>query len=81
MNQEKITILTEAAEHRARDVMMHQINIDNYRLAIAEIDANHSADPAMQEFKKRLSDLLASSIVEQNKEKILLKVITQQLEG
>ena len=80
MNQEKIKILNDAAEHRSRDVMMHQINIDNYRLAIAEIEANHASDPAMQDFKARLNDLLASSIVEQNKEKIMLKVIKQQLE-
>jgi uncharacterized protein YchJ len=80
MEQERIKILTDAAEHRSREVMHHQINIDNYRLAIAEIDANHADDATLVEFKARLEELLASSIVEQSKEKIILKVIKQQLE-
>lgn len=81
MNQERIKILTDAASHREREVMHHQINIDNYRLAIAEIDVHHAADPAMQSFRQQLQGLLDSSLVEQTKEKILLKVIRQQLEA
>jgi len=80
LEQERIEILTEAAKHRAREVMHHQINIDNYRLAIAEIDANHADDETLVKFKARLEELLASSIAEQSKEKIILKVIKQQLE-
>ena len=72
--------LTQAAEGREREVLGYQINIDNYRLAIAEIETNHADDPNMQEFAARLRDLLASSLVEQTKEKIMLKVIKSQLE-
>jgi len=73
-------ILTQAVEGREREVMHHQINIDNYRLAVAEIEVNHADDPHMQEFAAHLRDLLASSLVEQTKEKIMLKVIKSQLE-
>jgi len=77
----KLEILTTAAEHRESEVLHHQINIDNYTLAIAEIEANHAGEAHMEEFAARLRDLLASSIYEQAKEKVLLKVIKAQLEG
>lgn len=81
MNQEKHNILTQAAEQREREVMQYQINIDNYRLAIAEIERNYIGDEGMKAFALQLRDLLASSIREQTKEKIMLKVIKQQLEA
>ena len=79
LNQERIDILAAAAEHREREVMHHQINIDNYRRAIAEIEANHAGEPHMEEFADRLRDLLSSSIIEQSKERVMLKVIRDQL--
>ena len=81
LQQERIDILTQALEHREREVMHHQINIDNYTRAIAEIEANHADEEALVEFADRLKELLASSIIEQAKERILLKVIRDQLEG
>lgn len=80
LNEERLKILTEAAEHREREVMHHQINIDNYTRAIAEIEANYSDAEPLTEFATRLKDLLASSIIEQAKEEIMLKVIRDQLE-
>ena len=77
----KTQILTAALEHRNAEVLQHQINIDNYTLAIAEIDANYADDEAIAEFRARLADLLASSIVEQRKEIIMRDVIAKQLEG
>ncbi len=77
LEQERLSILTAAAEGREREVMHYQINIDNYQRAIAEIEANH---PDMGEFAARLRELLASSITEQAKERIMLKVIRDQLE-
>ena len=77
----KTEILTAALEHRNAEVFQHQINIDNYTLAIAEIDANYADDEAIAEFRARLADLLASSIVEQRKEIIMRDVIAKQLEG
>lgn len=80
LEAERIKILTEAHEHRQREVMHHQINIDNYTLAIQEIEAKHLGDEVMAEFANRLRDLLASSIIEQAKEIILRDVIAKQLE-
>jgi len=80
IEQERIDMLTQAAEHRAKEVMHHQINIDNYTLAIAEIEANHSGDAEMAEFASRLSELLHSSKREQAREAVMLKVIKSQLE-
>ena len=73
------TILAQAATHRETEVVQHQINIDNYKLAIIEIDNNYAGNADMAEFRTRLDDLLQSSIVEQMKEAIMLKVIKAQL--
>ena len=78
---ERKTMLTEAASHREREVMHHQINIDNYRLALTEISTNYADDADLVDFAKQLSELLASSIREQAKERIMLTVMRQQLEG
>ena len=80
LEEERIKILTDAHEHRQREVLHHQINIDNYTLAIQEIEAKHPGDEVMAEFANRLRDLLASSIIEQAKEVILRDVIAKQLE-
>ena len=50
LDEERIKILTDAYEHRKREVMHHQINIDNYTLALAEIAEKHPEDEAMAEF-------------------------------
>ncbi len=72
-------ILSDAAEGRRREVMVYQINIDNYRLAVEEIEANHAGDASLQEFAVQLRELLATNLVEQTKEKIMLTVIERQL--
>lgn len=79
LEEERIKILTDAYEHRKREVMHYQINIDNYRLALQEIAEKHPEDDAMAEFANRLRDLLASSIVEQAKEIIMRDVMAKQL--
>jgi len=76
----KKQILVDAVKHRENEVLLHQINIDNYTLAIAEIELNMLDKPHMVAFADRLRELLKSSIEEQDKEKVLLKVIRQQLE-
>jgi hypothetical protein len=79
LDEERIKILTDAYEHRQREVMHHQINIDNYTLALEEIAEKHPEDEAMAEFANRLRDLLASSIIEQAKEVIMRDVMAKQL--
>lgn len=81
LETERLKMLTEAHEHRQREVMHHQINIDNYTLALEEIAEKHPEDEAMAEFAARLRDLLASSIIEQAKEVIMRDVIAKQLAG
>ena len=80
LDEERMKILTEAYAQRQREVMHHQINIDNYHLAIEEIETKHPEDEVMLDFANRLRDLLASSIIEQAKEIIMRDVIAKQLE-
>lgn len=68
-------VLTEALESRTKEVVDYQINIDNYRLAIEEVDGQTD----LKDFKKQLQELLAMSIVEQKKAKTMLNVIKKQL--
>ena len=81
LEEERIKILTDAYEHRKREVMHHQINIDNYHLAIEEIETKHPEDEVMLDFANKLRDLLASSIIEQAKEIIMRDVMAKQLEN
>lgn len=81
LNEERRKILSEAYEHRQREVIHHQINIDNYRLAISEIKENYTDSKELAEFADRMRDLLESSIIEQQKEIILRDVIAKQLKG
>ena len=81
LDEERTKILTDAYEHRQREVMHHQINIDNYTLALEEIAEKHPEDEIMADFANRLRDLLASSIIEQAKEVILRDVMAKQLAG
>jgi hypothetical protein len=76
---ERLKILSDAKEHRIREIMQHQINIDNYRISIEVIKKDYTEDLAMSEFAERLQELLASSIIEQRKEKVLLAAIASQL--
>ena len=76
---EKTEILTSAVEHRRREVMHYQINIDNYRAAIAEIDASYKDNADIAPFREQLCELLRTSLIEQTKEKIMLTVIERQL--
>ena len=81
LDEERIKIITDAYEQRKREVMHHQINIDNYQLALVEIAENYADNPAMAEFANRLHELLGSSLVEQAKEIIMRDVMAKQLEA
>jgi hypothetical protein len=70
-------ILTQSIEARENDIMLYQINIDNYRAAIADIEANH---PDLSDFADQLRDLLQSSLREQKKEQVMLAAIKVNLE-
>jgi hypothetical protein len=70
-------ILTQSIEARENDIMLYQINIDNYCAAIADIEANH---PDLWDFADQLRDLLQSSLREQKKEQVMLAAIKANLE-
>lgn len=67
--------------HAARidEVLQYQINIDNYRLALIEVEKRN--DPDLEDFRVQLENLLSSSIREQKKAQIMLDVLAKQLEG
>lgn len=75
----KLETLQSALSGREEEILGYQINIDNYTRAIAKINAEHAGNPAMIEFRDRMSDLLASSKTEQLKAIIIRDVIAEQL--
>ena len=81
LDEERIKIITDAYEQRKREVMHHQINIDNDSLALAEIAEKHADCEIMAEFANRLRELLGTSLIEQAKEAIMRDVMAKQLEG
>jgi hypothetical protein len=74
----KLETLSQARDARVAEVLYYQINIDNYTLAIEEIDRLQDAE--LSEFKQQLQSMLKSEILEQKKAKVLLTVIEKQLE-
>ncbi len=77
-------ILQQDLQRRIQEEFEYQINIDNYRLAIAKIEAEHSGwsgmDRAMRRFsKKTLQAMLDQSLIEQRKTIIMKEVIQEQL--
>lgn len=80
MNRKEI--LTSALQAREQEVMHYQINIDNYTLALQEIDAlSDYEQKELADFRAQIAGLLTSEILEQKKAKIMLKVVAKQLEG
>jgi hypothetical protein len=74
-------IISGALEARVQEVMHYQINIDNYTLALQEINLlpiNEQVE--LSAFVEQLTSLLASEKVEQKKAKIMLSVMQKQVE-
>ena len=74
---EKIEILKTTLIAREEEVLMYQINIDNYELAIGKA----KDDEELSEFVSHLRELLRTSRLEQKKAIIMRDVIREQLEG
>lgn len=80
LNESREEMLKTALQGREQEVMHYQINIDNYTIALDEI--NKLPDDERVElsgFSKQLTGLLASEKFEQKKAKIMLTVIKRQL--
>jgi hypothetical protein len=76
-------ILTANLAARVDEIISYQINIDNFRLAIAKIAKEHTGDSAldlaMQEFAAQLEENMQQNIIEQRKAMIIHDVIADQL--
>jgi len=80
-NTTKQEILTTSLEARIQEVMHYQINIDNYTLALEEIESLPETERIeLEGFAGQLRGLLTSEILEQKKAKIMLSVIKKQVE-
>ena len=77
----KQEILLASLEAREQEVMHYQINIDNYTIALQEIESLPETERIeLEGFAAQLCGLLASEILEQKKAKIMLTVIKKQVE-
>ena len=74
-------ILEMSLKAREQEVMHYQINIDNYTIALEEIDSLPPQERAeMSSFATQLAELLASERLEQKKAKIMLAVVKKQIQ-
>jgi hypothetical protein len=77
----KKEVLTTAKAQREQEVFEYQINIDNYRNALALLEAMPAEErEPMKEFEAQLRGLLQSSLFEQAKAKLMLNAISAQLQ-
>lgn len=75
----KQAILTCALKAREDEVLQYQINIDNYTIALQDLEAMN--DPELAAFERQIKTLLASEQLEQKKAKVMLGVVKKQLEA
>ena len=72
-------IIAQNAEARRHSVMLYDINITNYEMAIGILDAQESMDANETAYRARLEELLASERRERKKEALMLSVLETQL--
>jgi hypothetical protein len=63
---------------REHSVMCYDINITNYEMALAVLNAQENLDADDLEYKARLEELLASERRERKKEALILQVLAAQ---
>lgn len=79
----RLETLKAALEARDDELENYQINIDNYTRAIAKIEAEYkdgrdAFHVEMQKFADQMRELLRTSLIEQNKARIIRDVIAEQ---
>ena len=72
-------IIAENVISRRQSVMMYDINITNYEMAIAILDAQEILDQDEIQYRTRMVELLASEQRERKKEALILQVLEAQL--
>jgi hypothetical protein len=76
----KEEMLKDALEARENEVLVYQINIDNYAMALEEIDGLSVEEKAdLASFADQLRSLLESERFEQKKALIMLNVLRKQV--
>lgn len=73
---ERLEILAQSRVQRMRDIMLYQINIDNFETALNLIQ---ESDENMKQFASELRAHLAENLAQQAREVIMLKVIEAQI--
>lgn len=72
-------ILSSALEGRDAELLGYQINIDNYTLAITEIEQNYPGNADLATFKAELQERLAEEQRQQLRCRVIRDVIAAQL--
>lgn len=75
----KSQILQSALEGRDQELLTYQINIDNYTLAIAKIEADYPDNEDLAVFKIDLQERLAEEKRQQLRCRVIRDVIANQL--
>ena len=75
----KLAILTPALEGRDQELLGYQINIDNYILAIAKINADYASNEDLLAFRDELQTRLDEERRQQLRSQIIRDVIADQL--
>jgi len=75
----KLQILQESLEPRNNEILNYQINIDNYTRAIDKINTQYADNPALIEFRDKLTTEVKNHITEQLKSIIIRDVIADQI--
>lgn len=75
----KLDILAPALEGRDQELLGYQINIDNYILAIAKINADYADNEDLIAFRDELQGRLDEELRQQLRSKIIRDVIADQL--
>jgi hypothetical protein len=80
--QTREEILASALEARGQEIMHYQINIDNYTLALDEINQLSVDERAeLSAFAEQLRTLLTSEKLEQKKAQIMYSVVKKQVDA
>ena len=77
----KQDILKSSLEAREQEIILYQINIDNYTMALDDISKMEAADRAeLSGFAEDLRNRLASEKTEQKKAMVMYRVVKAQVE-
>lgn len=75
----KAEILTSALAGREEEILLYQINIDNYRLAISRIQKDYPDNEDLASFREELQARLQEERRQQLRAVIIRDVISSQI--